>query len=217
MESSPKTEEQSRVEQLLRDAHIQRMRKQWAAAETLCREALAVAPNDAMGQEMLGDLLLEKGSLDEALELYRRALVLQPSRAVLEEKIARAVLQQDAERRTRTEAELFLSSPRKTAERTRGVTIAILLSLLCPGAGQLMLGQYVKGGIMLAVGLLGILLGSLDLLKFFLGMSGTLRRGEAPPNPMLTMLGLLGLIVYVYSLLDTASQASKRKVRGGDV
>lgn len=212
MESSPKTAEQARAEQLLRDAHIQRMRKQWASAETLCREALKLDPEDAMGLEMLGDLLVDKGSVDEALEVYRQALEHQPGRAALEEKVARAVLQQDNERRARMDAELLLSSPKLAAQKKRGVAAAVLLSALCPGVGQMVQGEYVKGGVMLVVGLGGMIIGGLDLLKLFTGTMDA--RGG---NPMLAFIGGVALLVYLYSIVDAASQANKSNVRGGDI
>ena len=212
MESSPKTEEQAKAEQLLRDAHIQRMRKQWATAETLCREALKLDPDDGMAREMLGDLLMEKGSVDEALETYRAALERQPGKAVLEEKVARAVLQQDAERRSRAEAELMLASPKLKGEKKRGVAVAVMLSVLCPGVGQMVLGDYVKGTAMLVVGLGGLFLGGLDLLKF---LTGTMDRNGG--SPMLALIGGVGLLTWLYSLIDAASQANQSKVRGGDV
>src|SRR4051794_36321379 len=119
MEGSGASEIQTRAEQLLREAHILRMRGQWAAAETACRQALELTPEDTLGQEMLGDLLIEKGSLDEALDVYRKAFEKQPAKASLEEKIARAVLQKGEEAHDRLAAELMLNAPGSKAERKR--------------------------------------------------------------------------------------------------
>src|SRR5687767_14097540 len=103
----PAAPDAARVERLLRDAQIQGMRQQYGAAETLCRQALEIAPDDLMGLEMLGDLLVEKGSTDTALETFRKALELEPGKASLEEKIARAVLQKAEDERERLEAQLM--------------------------------------------------------------------------------------------------------------
>ena len=116
MENPAVPEAAARVERLLRDAHIQRMRQQFAAAETLCRQALEVSPDDLMGLEMLGDLLLEKGSLDGALETYRKAHALDPGKASLEEKVGRVVLMKAEEERERLEAQLLLTCPRKKGQ-----------------------------------------------------------------------------------------------------
>ena len=216
MDGSTATDKQARVEQLLRDAHIQRMRQQWAAAETLCREALELDPDDVMGQEMLGDLLLDKGSCGEALESYRKAFEKQPEKVALEEKIARAVLLKGEEERQRLDAELMLSSPGSKLERKRSATIATLLSLLCPGAGQLFTGQYVKGGILLGVGVLSLFLGGPDLIKFILGIAGILPKTEEVVD-LLAMLGLVGVLVWLYSLLDAAGQAGRSARKAGDL
>jgi tetratricopeptide (TPR) repeat protein len=221
METESPPDVQARVEQLLRQAHILRMRQQWGEAETLCRQALELAPDDAMGQEMLADLLAEKGSLAEALELYRKAYEVQPQKTVLEAKIARLVLQKDQEEQDRLAAELLISSPRKQSERKRNVAIVLLLSLLCPGAGQIANGQYVKGGILAAVGLLSHFFGGPELLNFMLYLSaGSMNprgAGVDAPNGMLAFLGLLGGIIWIYSLLDASAQAGKSTVRGGDI
>lgn len=209
METSIPGDEQARVEQLLRQAHIHRMRQQWSAAEALCRQALELAPEDPMGIEMMGDLQVEKGNLQTALEHYRKAFEAQPGKAILEEKIGRTVLSIAEEEQERAEAQLLLNSPNRKSERKRNATVATLLSLLCPGIGQLFLGQQVKGGILLAVGLLSIWFGGADLFKLLVVASGAaLPRGESV-NSFLAMLGILGLLVWLYSLLDASAQAGK--------
>src|SRR5689334_22512123 len=123
-------EKQTRVEQLLREAHLHRMRGHEAAAEALCREALDLAPEDPQGVEMLGDLLAEKGALDEALEQYRRAFEQQPQKIALEDKIARVVLRKGEEEHERITALLMVDAPRRKGEGKRNVLIALLLSLV---------------------------------------------------------------------------------------
>jgi tetratricopeptide (TPR) repeat protein len=209
MEPVAQTEVQTRVEQLLRDAHLQRMRQQWVPAETLCRQALEMAPRDPMGQELLGDLLADKGSVDEALTVYRGALEIQPGKASLEEKIARCVLQKDEEERERIAAQLMLDSPAVGKERKRNAIMAILLSLLCPGAGQFFNRQYFKGGLLLITGLIGLFFGGTDMIRMLLGMAGV--RQSSSPDGLLVILGFTGLLAWIYSLLDASAQAGKVK------
>jgi tetratricopeptide (TPR) repeat protein len=208
------SEARGRVEQLLRDAHINRMRGQWSSAETLCRQALALVPEDVMGLEMLGDLMAEKGELEDALVAHRKALALQPEKPSLEEKIARIVLLKEEDEREREAVQLMLNSPRGKNARKRNVTLAILLSVLCAGAGQLFNRQYVKGAILLTVWVLSMF-GWGEALKLLLGLSGPLPRGETV-NDTLAVMGLIGFAVYVYSLLDASSQAGKRSGTAGD-
>lgn len=215
----PNQPDQNRVEQLLRDAHLRRMRQQWSEAEALCRQALLLSPEDPMGLEMLGDLMAERSKIDEALDLYRQAFERQPGKIILEEKIARMVLRKAEAERERAEALLLVNSPRRT-EGKRNVTIALLLSVVCPGAGQIFNGQYVKGGILLAAFLLSIF-GWKDMLLMLLVLSGLdpggrSTRGHAvgpsvQANGALVLLGVVGVGVYIYSLLDASAQAGKIK------
>jgi tetratricopeptide (TPR) repeat protein len=214
--SNPERSNQEKVETLLRDAHIQRMRGQTAAAETLCRKALELSPDDVMGQEMLGDLLTGKGELDEALTTYRAAFERQPEKASLEEKIARLVLMKGEEEHQKLAAMLMLESPAKESDAKRNATLATLLSMVCPGLGQLVIyRQYVKGGILAGVGLLGLALGGPDLFKLALAFSEARSRVDKP-NDALAMLGLLAVLIWLYSLLDAAGGV-KGKKKASDV
>lgn len=208
MDSSLAPDTPSRVEQLLRDAYIQRMRQQFAVAETLCRQALELNPDDVQGLELLGDLLQEKGSTDGALEQYRKALEVQPGKASLEEKVARLVLVKAEEERERIEAELLLNSPRAPKQRKRNQTVAVLCSLVCPGLGQAFNGQWVKGVVFLVAGIGCLAFGGMDAMKMLLGMAATLPRGEQP-NGMLAAVGMLGGLIWLASLLDASAQAGK--------
>lgn len=206
----------ARVERLLRDAHIQRMRQQFGTAETLCRQALELSPEDPLGLEMLGDLLLEKGSLDDALETYRKALALRPGRGALEEKIARAVLLKAEQERERTEAQLLLSSPRTKGAAKRGATAALLLSVLCPGAGHVYLAQPQKGITLIVVWVIFLFSGAAEeLTKLLLAFGGMLPRGERV-NDLLAGLGIMGLLAWLYGLLDVTAIAGKRRKGAGE-
>src|SRR5688500_9517480 len=58
-------------ERLLREANVLRIRKQYAEAEERCRAAVELLPDDVSALEMLGDLLYDKGSLEEARDHYQ--------------------------------------------------------------------------------------------------------------------------------------------------
>jgi tetratricopeptide (TPR) repeat protein len=212
--------DQERVEQLLRDAHIQRMRGQWGAAEDLCRKALELDPDDAMGREMLGDILYQKGAWDDSLVEYRAAFAKQPQKGALEEKIARVVLRKDEDERERIAAELMLTSPTAPIEAKRSATLAILLSLALPGLGQaLVYKQHVKGGILALFALLSLVLGGAqELMKLFvLFAAGSQGRASDRPNDMLAALGLLHVLIWLYSLIDAASPPGSKKKKASDV
>jgi tetratricopeptide (TPR) repeat protein len=200
----------TRSEQLLRDAHIARVRGRFPEAESLCRRALDLTPDDVMGLEMLGDLLLEKGEWDDALARFRRALELQPEKASLEEKIARIALRKSEAERERAEAELLLASPTSKVAAKRNATVAILLSLVCPGAGQVFNRQPVKGAIIVAVWLPS-LFGMMELFKLLLALMGA--GGRLEPHQGLAVLGLLGILIWIYAMIDASSGAQGGRSR----
>ncbi len=196
------------VEQLLREAHLLRMRENHVGAEERCRQALSLKPEEPSALEMLGDLLQRKGELEAAETHYRRALELQPDRGVLEEKVARVVLRRKSNEMERAEAMLLLSSPREIHDRKRNALMATLLAIPCPGVGHLFLGQYWKGFVLLALGLLCLGFGGRDTLLLLFILMGVGARGDHP-NPTMVMLGVVGFAVYVYSLIDAGVQARK--------
>ncbi len=53
-------------------------RQHYAEAERMLRESLALAPNDALAFNRLGDVMISAGRLDAGLENYQRALQLDP-------------------------------------------------------------------------------------------------------------------------------------------
>ena len=59
-------------------ATIAAARQDYAEAERILRESLALAPNDALALNRLGDVMISAGRLDAGLEYYQRALQLDP-------------------------------------------------------------------------------------------------------------------------------------------
>ena len=59
-------------------ATIAMTRKNYTEAEGLLRDSLALAPNDALALNRLGDVMISAGRLDAGLEYYQRALQLDP-------------------------------------------------------------------------------------------------------------------------------------------
>ena len=186
------------------------MRQNWTRAEELCREALALEPADPMGIELLADLLMERGELDPALERYREAFRLAPGKAALEDKIARTVLAIAEAERERLAAEFALANPASRSERRRNATLAVILALACPGAGQLFLGQALKGGILLVAGLTGLALGTGDLLKLMVQLAGSRLPAHETVHQGLAVTGIIGVLVWLYGLLDASASAGKR-------
>lgn len=195
-----------RVPALLREAHLLRLRGRFAEAEAKVEEAVALAPGDPAALEMMGDLLAERGSLQEAAELYARAMERAPGRAVIEEKHARLVLMLADERHERALAEMLLENPRlATAARRPNPGLAFVLSMLLPGMGQLYNGEYLKGAAFLVGGFLALHLGGEALLRLLFAASG----GRAAPSGLEIAFACLAVLLWIAAMIDAPAQARK--------
>jgi tetratricopeptide (TPR) repeat protein len=196
-----------RAESMLREAHVLRMRGQFAEAETKVRAALEVHPESVTGLEMLGDLLAEKGAREEAAAQYRRAMELAPGRAALEEKHARLALEMGEQQHQRAVAEMLLQNPRALGNqpRRRNPIVAFLLSGLWPGFGQLYNQEYWKGLLMAGGGLLTVLLGGDALFRMLFAFTGS----RVTPSASGTVFGVIFTCLWIYSLIDAPVRAQK--------
>ena len=192
-ESSP--EEADQAERLLREAHIARRRGRFDAALQACQAAVERCPSDAAALEMFGDILQALGRVDDAVAAYRRAGEADPSRRSAERKYAALILMQDR-----------LAVPLSARAEPRNPYMAVLLSALCPGAGQYYNGETLKGLILALVTIALIV----ALLWTPLGFGGD-TVGLTPTSAML--MGAIGL-VYVIGLVDANLGARKPMQRG---
>jgi tetratricopeptide (TPR) repeat protein len=198
----------ARAEILLREAHVLRMRRQFAEAETKVRAALDVHPESVTGLEMLGDLLAEKGSLEEAAAKYKYALELAPGRAAIEEKHARLALELGEQQHQRSVAEMLLQNPRALGgpqRRKRNPILAFFLSSLWPGLGQLYNHEYGKGLLMAGGGLITFLLSGDALFRMLFAVSGS----RVSPSASGSVFGVIFTCLWIYSLIDAPIRAQK--------
>lgn len=199
------------IDALLRQAHLLLRRDEAGDAESRCRIALEREPDNAEALELLGDVRRARGFFQDAITQYRRALELRPDRGLLEEKIARAALGQYEDARERADAEMLLASPSARAERRRAGLLAVLLSVVCAGAGHLLQGQKVKGGILMAIYILGVSFGFTEMFKMMLSMFGALPPTETVNGPM-ALFGFAAIVTWIYALIDVAAQRPPRSV-----
>ena len=139
---------QTRIRELLGRATILRTRGERQKAIELVQQAIQLNEDGWEAHELVGDLYLELGKGTWALESYRRARQLNPSRGVLEEKIGKAALAQAARQQTALMSEALLEGMARTPSTPRRPAMAALFSLVVPGLGQLYNGQVLKGFIM---------------------------------------------------------------------
>lgn len=202
-------ERREAAERLLLEANVLRLRRQFAEAETRCREALELSPEDLGGMEMLAELLHEKGDLTEARDLCQRILDLEPGRPSAEKKLGLVILELDEIENQRMMAQALLASGATSrSERKRRVSISLLLSLLWAGAGQFYNGEHVKAAILAGVFLIGLVVGGPPLLELIVVISAP-RFRLAPDTGWRAVFGIVALLVYVYSLIDAPVRAQK--------
>jgi tetratricopeptide (TPR) repeat protein len=195
---------------LLGEAVLLRARKRLKEALGKCQEALLLLPGNAEAFDIMGDLYLESGLTEAAIEAYKRVLELDPSRAdAVELKIARAALKQA---RIDGRRKLARDLVEGRVKRIRGPnpTATGLLSLLFPGLGQAYNQQWPKA------------LGFACAFLFFArqvadGAGAIIKARFSPPStpsisdlfgafftPPVLWWTLLLTALYIYSVVDAA-------------
>lgn len=198
------------VDRLIALANLQRLRQQFIEAEDTCRRALEIAPNDVIIKEMLGDLLYERGKLEDALAEYKSAMQLAPGKESIETKYAKLVIEIAERDRQKAIVEDMINNPQKYTFRKKNPGIAFLFSIILPGLGQFYNGQQVKAGV-----LFGIFLLFLASWAAFPGhYSGVTNISDffALTNPLVLILGFLSVLSYLYGIFDAVLVASKSSV-----
>ncbi len=137
----------------LMDVQIQLRRGQVVEAEQGVRTLLAERPSDPAALELLGDIQAGRGEWDAAGASYQAA----KGRASAESKFAKLTLRRAEDQRRAKLGVAYAASDASlvgqgnTEGGRRGSVWAIVGSAICPGLGQIVGGQYVKGGILVAV------------------------------------------------------------------
>jgi len=188
--------EREEADRVLTSAHLARRRGDFAQAERLCRQALELSPGDAVALELYGDVLQAVGRVDDALAAYERATQADPARPGPGKKHAELLLLQDRS----VEALRFEAVPRNPF-------VAMLLSTICPGAGQFYNGDAVKGLTLALIGLVCVL----AVLWSPWGWSAG--RGMNVPFTAVMLLVFAG--DWIYAVVDAKRGAEERPSRSG--
>jgi tetratricopeptide (TPR) repeat protein len=199
---------QEKLDALLREANVLRMRGQAAEAEERCQAVLELAPEEPTALEMLGDLLRGRGNLEEATDHYRRAATAAPERSSPEKKIAEIALENAERQRVRDEMTLRLSKPTSPAQQRRNVMVALFWSALFPGLGQFYNRDLVKGGLLALGNLICLGAGGAALFRLVITVASAHASGEV--SQFGAWAGFLSLVLWLYSMVDAAVTAHKR-------
>jgi tetratricopeptide (TPR) repeat protein len=191
-------ETQSRLRELLGRATLLRARGDGQEALKLTEEAITLDERGWEAQELRGDILLDLNRGEQAMQAYRRARELNPSRAAIEEKIGRAAISRLASQQTVDISQQLLAGAGPSVP-PRKPGFAALLSLLVPGLGQLYNGQALKGFAMVVLFILVFTLTGMAV-RAEVATSPFSSRG-ALYGPQLDPMSLLGELFSGVSLL----------------
>jgi tetratricopeptide (TPR) repeat protein len=172
---------------------------------------LELDPENAVVWELLGDYRREAGDGQAAHDAYKKAHELDPKNAAIERKYAEAVLQLTRQQEQYQQWERALESGENAPTLPRNPGLAFMLSLIMPGVGQLYNGHLLKGGIIIAVVLLGLLLsgGSDFFYNLFAYMVNPTRvRGDQSGWQLIA--GVAALIAWFYAFIDAPLSAAAR-------
>jgi len=132
----PTAAQMEQAEQLLRQARLAKSRGQTAQATQFLKQAEGIAPGSASVLEFIGDEFVERSQFKNARAVYGKALRIAPKNVQIETKYATCVL--------KTEGSSF-AAMQSELEVVANAKVALILSVLIPGGGQIVLGEIYKG------------------------------------------------------------------------
>lgn len=217
-ELDPKRDEADR---LLGKANLLRMKGEFAEAGSLVQQAVELIPDYAPAWEMLGDLKMSSGDRAAAQEAYKQAHELDPKLVSSERKYAELVLAITNERLQQEEwSRMLEGSEGDLLQMKRNPGLAFLCSMCVPGVGQLYNGEFVKGGIVLGLFVVGWIVifampeGNL-FMKNLLKMLFSANPARGGLSPLLTMTFFALLLTHLYALIDAPLSAFRRNRAAG--
>ncbi len=133
-------------------------------AKKLLAQALKIDPSDIGALDMLGDMFLEDAEQEKAIQVFVHGLKFHPEHAVFEEKMALAKLDIAEMERDQLTKEMALQNamtngldPGFDKLLDRKPSLALGLSAVVPGAGQIYNEQYEKAAAFFVLALFALL------------------------------------------------------------
>src|SRR5205085_10993120 len=126
----------------------------------------------------LGDLTRGRGRLEEAAELFQKAMAAAPNRPSPETKFAEITLELVERQHAREVASLMLERPASPGQQRRNVTFALLLSGVFPGLGQFYNHEGIKGALLVLGALICIGVGGGALFRLFFTVATARSAGQ---------------------------------------
>ena len=202
------------ADELVRQARVEKMRKNNARALTLMKEAADIAPTSSTVLEALGDDQTERRLYKDAVESYSKAMKYAKHNIELERKHGTAVLRAkgmssfDASMTWMNSDPLFLTSSTSMAS----VGWARTLNAFFPGVGHLVVGKTV-GGLCLIAAMIGWVVWLFLMHEDVAGLVTMFGKSGHQPN-LIVLVPLFGIFVtYIIGLTSLGGQTALKQNR----
>lgn len=181
------------IEELLRQANLLRIRRDYSGAAALTEKALALEES-VRGRLQLGEIREDFGDFAGALHEYHRALEIAPGNPQVENRIGCLALRQAS-----------MGSIAAPSLRRSPLTAA-LLSAIFPGAGELYNLDFIKG---LAIMLAYMIFFSQVFFDLFGAVISMSQSGAVAIGSSFYIFLLLAILLWLYSIYDAYTGADK--------
>lgn len=167
-------------------------------ADKLLQEAMSVAPGSVPVLEAVGDDYVRRKQWRKAYEVFEIAHKADPINVSVERKFGEMVL------KVKLAIDPFAAAQQDIGTVASGKA-AMLLSIFLPGVGQLVLGKYFKGGVMLGGWLLGwiVFLADPNGFKGLMTIIGMAK--GATPGPLAFPAIMAATLCHLWSLSDAVA------------
>jgi len=211
--------------QALADVSIKVRRGHLAEARAGVLAVIEQRPRSAAAYEALADIETSLGQIPAADEALRKAIEIEPGRPTAEAKLAHLALRGLEQSRSYQRHETVPGPQRAASGSPPGDNrrmYAILGSIVMPGIGQLVNGQYAVGAGLLVATVVSIfmMMTGVDihglqntLHQDVSAFSDTSQTVPSPPNIGWSFWGgsLIATLAWLYSLVDAAVLSGRRK------
>ena len=192
----------NQADNLLRQAHVSKMRGEGERSSHLIAEVYQQAPNYAPAVLGYVDELLVRGKAGDAVRILEEAIATSPPSLQLDDKRAELIL------RTRfRESDYY--DPADAKANYASAKIAVMLSVFVPGLGHIALEKYNRGAVIMAGWLLGV--GGIFLVpggaKGFEGLMNP--KAHVPFNPLVLLPMAIAVVAFAVGITETSQEAKK--------
>jgi hypothetical protein len=201
-----------KADDLIRQARVEKMRKNQSRVTALMKEAAEIAPTSPSVLEALGDDYTERRQYKDALAVYSRAVQLSKNNVELERKHANATLRaqnlSSFEGALRGDDPIFLTS----SDSMASLGGARILNAFLPGLGHIVVGKTVTGIVLMAT-MLGCVIWVAIMDKSLFALIAMVKGAQSQPN-LVILIPLFGIVVtYIVGLTSLGAQPTLKQNR----